>query len=119
MLVIMSVFLQLCGNASKCPAADGCTTLSDDECVVQRQVEQTLQKYFGFSSFKPGQLEAVLPILHGRDIFVRIATGGGKSICMFLPVLTISNSAIGIIVSPLIGLMDQQVCQSLIIWHII
>ena len=95
----------------ECPAADGCTTLSGDECAVHCRVEQTLQEYFGFSSFKPGQLEAVLPVLHGRDVFVRIATGGGKSICMFLPVLTISSSAIGIIVSPLIGLMDQQVCN--------
>ena len=108
--VIMSGFVHLCGNTSKCPAADGCTTLSGDVCVVRQQVEQTLQKYFGFSSFKPGQLEAVLPVLHSRDVFVRIATGGGKSICMFLPVLTISNSAIGIIVSLLIGLMYQQVC---------
>lgn len=110
MLVIMSGFLCLCGNASECPAADGCTTLSGDECAVRCQVEQTLQEYFGFSSFKPGQLEAVLPVLHGRDVFVRIATGGGKSICMFLPVLTISSSAIGIVVSSLTGLIDQQVC---------
>lgn len=110
MLVVMSSLLCLCGNASECPAADGCNTLSGDECPVRCQVEQTLQEYFGFSSFKPGQLEAVLPVLHGRDVFVRIATGGGKSMCMFLPVLTISSSAIGIIVSPLIGLMDQQVC---------
>ena len=114
-LLIMSSFIGLCGNALECPAAGGCTTLSGDECVVRCRVEQTLQKYFGFSSFKPGQLEAVLPVLHGRDVFVRIATGGGKSVCMFLPVLTISNSAIGIIVSPLIGLMDQQVCYSPII----
>ena len=110
LLVIMSGLVHLCSNALTCPAADGCTTQSGDECVVRCQVEQILQKYFGFSSFKPGQLEAVLAILHGHDVFVRIATGGGKSICMFLPVLTISTSAIGIIVSPLVGLMDQQVC---------
>ena len=109
-VLIMSGFVYLCSSTSKCPAADGCTTLSGDVCVVRQQVEQTLQKYFGFSSFKPGQLEAVLPVSHGHDVFVRIATGDGKSICVFLPVLTISNSAIGIIVSPLIGLMDQQVC---------
>ena len=113
-LLIMSSFIGVCGNALEC---GGCTTLSGDECVVRCRVEKTLQKYFGFSSFKSGQLEAVLPVLHCRDVFVRIATGGGKSVCMFLPVLTISNSAIGIIVSPLIGLMDQQVCFSPIIIH--
>ena len=40
-----------------------------NECVVRCQVEQIFQKHFGFSSFKPGQLEAVLAILHGRDVF--------------------------------------------------
>ena len=51
----------------------------------------------------------LLPVLHGHDVFVRMRTGGGKSICMFLPPLAISNTAVGIIVSPLVSLMEQQV----------
>ena len=104
----MSGILHLCRKSSECPAANGCTTLSNDECAVHRRAEETLQKYSGFSSFKYGQLEAILPVLHGRDAFVRIPTGGGKSICMFLPPLAISSSSIGVIVSPLIGLTDYR-----------
>ena len=51
-----------------------------------------------------------LPLLHGRDVFVHMATGAGKSLCMFLGPLAINESAIGMIISPLNGLMEQQVC---------
>ena len=50
-----------------------------------------------------------MPILHGNDVFVRMATGAGKSLCMFLAPLSISELAMGVIISPLNGLMDQQV----------
>ena len=43
-----------------------------------------MTKYFGFSSFRTGQKEAASSALHGRDVFVRMATGGGKSLSMFL-----------------------------------
>ena len=71
-----------------------------------------LEKHFGYTSFRPGQLEAILPILqvHGKDIFITIATGSGKSLCMFLPPLVCDTVAIAVILSPLIGLMDEQVC---------
>jgi len=67
-----------------------------------------------FDNFKPEQLEALLPAVHGRDTqYVRIATGGGKSLCMFLAPLASSSSAIAVVISPLIGLMDEQVRSSL------
>ena len=66
-----------------------------------------LEKHFGYSSFRPGQLEAILPILHGKDVFVMMATGSGKSLCMFLPPLVCGTVAIAVIRSPLIGLMDE------------
>ena len=50
-----------------------------------------------------------MPILHGNDVFVRMATGAGKSLCMFLAPLSVSEHAMGVIISPLNGLMDQQV----------
>jgi len=40
----------------------------------------TLQHVFGFSDFRPGQLEAIFPALHGQDAFVRMVTGAGKSL---------------------------------------
>ena len=68
-----------------------------------------LRTYFKFDDFRDGQLEAMLPIMHQQDVFVRMATGSGKSICMFLPPLAISEHAMGVVISPLNTLMDQQV----------
>ena len=42
-------------------------------------------------------------------MFVRMPTGGGKSLCMFLIPLSLGNDSLGIMVSPLVGLMEQQV----------
>ena len=78
-------------------------------CEAKAQLEDTLQRFFKFSSFRLGQLEAVLHLAHGRDVFVRMATGGGKSVCMFVLPLALSTTAIGVIISPLNSLMDQQV----------
>ena len=81
----------------------------DVSCAAREKASGTLQSYFKYCSFRPGQLDAVLPALHGKDVFVRMATGSGKSLCMYLVPLAVSDSSIGIIISPLIGLMGQQV----------
>ena len=78
-------------------------------CIALRNLRPTLSTVFGFQSFLPGQLEAVLPALHGKDVFVRMATGAGKSLAMFLVPLAYSNVAVGVIISPLNSLMDEQV----------
>lgn len=65
--------------------------------------------YFGFDDFRTGQLEAILPALHGRDVVVQMAIGAGKSLCMFTVLLAYSNDAVGVIISPLNALMDKQV----------
>lgn len=66
-----------------------------------------LQEYFGFDGFK-GEQEAIIEsLLSGRDTFVIMPTGGGKSLCYQLP--AISSAGVAIIVSPLIALMKNQV----------
>ena len=56
------------------------------------------------------------PVVHGKDVFVRLAaTGSGKSLCMLLAPLAISDIAMAVVISPLNGLMDEQVCA--IIWY--
>ena len=79
---------------------------SSGSCAAGMKLAQALQSYFGFACFRPGQLEALLPVAHGQDAFVRMPTGGGKSICMFLMPLALNSDAMGIIISPLVG---QQV----------
>ena len=70
---------------------------------------ESLGSYFKLTNFRRGQLEGILPVLHRKDAFIRLPTGGGKSLCMFLVPLSISNSAVGVVISPLNGLMDEQV----------
>ena len=66
-----------------------------------------LREYFGFDGFKYPQEEIITTLLEGKDTFVIMPTGGGKSLCYQLPAL-ISNGC-AIIVSPLIALMKNQV----------
>ncbi len=68
---------------------------------------EQLQKYFGFNKFKGHQEAIINSVLAGKDTFVIMPTGGGKSLCYQLPALI--SEGVAIIVSPLIALMKNQV----------
>jgi ATP-dependent DNA helicase RecQ len=72
-----------------------------------KDLRAALEQYFGFSEFKGTQEQAIVSLLSGRDTFVIMPTGGGKSLCYQLPAMMLEGCAI--VVSPLIALMKNQV----------
>ncbi len=77
--------------------------------VLTDPLHESLQRYFGFDAFKGEQQAIIQSVLNGKDTFVIMPTGGGKSLCYQLPALMSDGTVI--IISPLIALMKNQVDQ--------
>ena len=70
-------------------------------------LEDALARYWGYSSFRPLQREAMEAVLERRDSLVVLPTGGGKSLCFQAPALV--RPGLAVVISPLISLMKDQV----------
>ena len=75
--------------------------------LVELAPQEALKEFFGFDEFKGEQEKAIRSVLDGRDTFVIMPTGGGKSMCYQLPALMLDG--VTLVISPLIALMKNQV----------
>lgn len=75
--------------------------------TTQESLHSALQRHFGFNNFKGTQEDIIKSIMNGKNTFVIMPTGGGKSLCYQLPALMLEGTAI--VISPLIALMKNQV----------
>ena len=80
-------------------------SLPVDESVLR----DALARYWGYREFRPLQRAAIAANLNGRDSVVVLPTGGGKSLCFQMPALVCPDDGLGLVVSPLVSLMKDQV----------
>lgn len=79
----------------------------EEKSLKEKSLEQTLEQYFGYTSFRTGQRQVIEHVLTGEDCLAVMPTGQGKSLCYQLPALLLPG--LTLVISPLVALMKDQV----------